>query len=231
MVVKRRFVSAVFLVKIGELSFDKLLNRQNMEILLSRFAFDPSIELIQGQSQVPTIVLKNGIFETGDGHVAFPRMQIEPRKLILDLEGSSKEVSDAYNSVSSALAELGSDVSEGFLEPILVAMETSMISNLAFSIDKLISIELVNLVEDIVQEYGIHESAESRVKPSQITFDVDYLVSDFNLSDYRIGLSPKQLIIGALKGYPLTDQIFESKAPLDTNAHERFLVSLEDSFS
>lgn len=231
MVIKRRFVSAVFLVKIGEVSFDKLLNRRNIELLLTRFTFDPEVDLIQGPTQVPAIVLTNGVFEADGGQVAIPRIQIEPRKLIIDVDGSSNDTLPVYQSVRSALAELASDFSEEFLDPILVAMETSLISHLQFSIDKLISKDLINLAKEFVEDHHIYESAKARVNPSLVTFEVDYLVSDFRLSDYRIGLSRKQLTIGPLKGYPIEDQIFESKAPMDTDTHERFLVSLEDKVS
>lgn len=231
MLVKRRFVSAVFLVKIGELPFDQLLNRNNREKMIHRFAFDPSVEIIQGPSQVPAINLKNGIFETDDGQVAFPRMHIEPRKLILDLEGHSKEARSAYQSAVSVLAALADDVNENFLEPVLVAMETSMISNLDFSVNTLISDKLIDAVSRCIEDSKEHTSIEGRANPAVVTFDIDYITSDFELSDYRIGLSRKQLTIGPLRGYPLSDQIYDSKAPLDTYKHERFLQSLEDSLS
>lgn len=225
--VKSRSVTAVFLVKNGELPFAKLLNRNIIEKLVDDFAFAKGVDVIQAPNQVPTIVLKNGILVIDTKQLAILRLQFEPRKIIIDVEGSSEEAEYAYRSLVKSLIELSEEPDDQFLNPLLTAIETTILSHLNFPAERLITPELVAMVDKYINGKSQNESFVSRTNPAQVSFQVEYLPSDFDLSDYRIGLSRKELTIGPLKGYPLANQMYESKAPLDTTTHESLLIELE----
>lgn len=222
------FVSQINLIRFDELPFFRVMSQVGRERLVAAFRFT---DLAQPNAEQPVIVFRFGTLEIDKREISLPRLHIEPRKIVLDVEGTSSDAAAAYEAVVEELATLADATSDRFMEPVLQAYETVVVSQLNFQATQLINPVLTEVANGMLQDAQAHGSATAVLTPSSVRFEVDYLMEDRVLSQYRIALNRKELTIGPRKGYPLTEQIYESQAPVDLDAHLEMLQNLEEAFA
>lgn len=209
----------------------KFLDQKNVERFVKSFKFGANPEIIQGPNERMIVVFRNGHHEVDGREVPLLRLQIEARRLIVDINGTSTEASDVFDVTVELLASISNESDPQFLVPIIRAEDTTIIAQLDFAIEKLFSPDLIDAVEAIIREYGRYDYATASAKPINVSFDIDYLKTDLTLDEKRLDLNRKQLVIGARKGFAATEQVYESLAPVNTDVHILLLKTLEETLS
>jgi len=226
-------INYIVLVHNDEIPFVKLASGKNMENFSKAFNFQKAEVTQDGNTgNVIKLIFRYGIFQKSDeNRIAIIRLEIEERKLIVEMEGSSNDARDFYNNLVSQFVELVDAPSESFLEPIVVANESEIIARLQFPISGILSSNYLEFVQSRVAESASSEFAEAIVSPSVIVFLVDFQVKDTYLSQHRIVLSKKEYSVQPAIGYPVDEQIYFSKAPVDTQTHIMLLNELEKTLA
>jgi nitrate/nitrite-specific signal transduction histidine kinase len=86
---------------------------------------------------------------------------------------------------------------------------------------------LLDVISQDFQSKASPEYAKSIVRPNSLSFNIDYTDVKEILNEYRISISRKELIIALRNGHPISEQIYFSKAPVDSDTHIEFLKELE----
>jgi len=216
----------VVLVRFDEIPLNKLIHRPNLEQLAKFFRFNAA-DTMQNEAGRAVILCRHGIHKGDSGECTVNRLILEERKIIFEIDGSSDDADTFYAGLVSFLAGLAERTEKGYLQPIVVSDESEIVAHLEFSIESLFSPTYLQFVRSVVASEASSDVAEVIVKPASLAFNVEYLVKDNSLTDYRISLSRKDFTVEARKGFPLTDQMYYSKAPFDTNTHIKLLKELE----
>jgi hypothetical protein len=224
-------ITQIVLVHDDDIPFLKLTHQENLDSLLKRYRFN-SVEHGQDQTgKIVAVVCSNGIYAPNGEEIAIEKLNIENRKFILVMEGNSVDAGNFYEDIANFLISLGTGKTSEFLTPLLVSNESEIVAHLNFSVRELLPQKLQGFVfESMAKEAG-SEFACATVKIQNIEFVVDYIPNSSVLTDYRITLSRKELIIRPARSYPLEEQIYYLKAPLDTESHMRFIEELEKVMS
>lgn len=227
MEIKQLLVTSINLVQLSESPFLRLLNKGKINAVAQAFQFEHDASIHQEAGGAPRLRLQNGLHTFEDGReLTIPRLDVQPRKIVLELTGSSEDARLVYVALADVLEDIIAAPKEKLLSPILHTEETIVTSHLAFPAEALFVKELLAATMATASEASTDEFT-AHARPGRITFEVDYLPTDLTFSESRIGLTRKEISIGPKIGFPLEEQVYQSNAPLDTNAHIAFLEMLE----
>lgn len=223
-------VTQVVLVSFGEIPLGKLIPRQQLEQLGHPFGFR-NAEISKSSAGEVVITLEHGIFDTGTDSHAVDRLVISERKIVFTLEGTSEDAAAFFGELRGFLADLSDRGDDGYLTPIVESQESGIVAELDFSVEDLLSSAYLDFVRTAVERQASSDIAKATVRPVTLRFRVDYLLQDESIQEQGIGLSSKEFIVEPRKGSRLVDQVFYSKAPLDTDTHVKLLEELEATLS
>jgi hypothetical protein len=224
-------ISQVLLMKFDEIPLDKLVQAKHLQSLAELFHFREA-NVGRNPEGAIIIIAEYGMYEDQGGEVPIRTIILEERRI--QLKGVEADSRIAYQIVSvlkNFLAEVAEVSISGFLDPIVVAEDSEIIAKLDFPYYSLISPGLREFIEQDAVEAASLDIAEVDFKLAQLGFNVEYLVTDKTLSDYRISLSRKEFKLEPRKGYPLSEQVYYSKAPLATDKHLGLIEILESRLS
>jgi len=221
-------ITQVYLTRFGEIPFNKLMHRRYLDQLIKVFQFSQA-EVAQIDGGNSAILCVHGIHKNDNGEQIINKLELQDRKLIIQVDGSSEDANEAFAILTDFLADLAKQTNGSYLEPIVKAEESRIAAHLDFSFGALLSPTYLSFVESTVVNKASSDVVEAAISPASLRFRLTYLVKDHSLSDYKIGLSPKEFALEPKQGFPLSDQIFYSKAPFDTNTHIRLLEELENT--
>lgn len=220
-------VTQIVIVHFGEIPLAKLAHDPNLASFLELYSFQGR-EVRRGPSnKISSIFCHNGIFGHGDQDYVVERVELEERRILFKVEGSSQEADAFYESLVSFLSSLSGAADEEYLHPLVKSEESEIVSYLDFSIEGLIAPAFLRFITSAATEMAGSEIASAHVKPGGLTFHVDFVLKDGRLEDQRITLSRKEIRLEPRKGHSLADQVYYSKAPFDTDTHIRLLEMLE----
>lgn len=231
MEIKQIFTTSIRLVRLGENPFFKLLNKSKAERINETFRFTADPQFQQTANNPPLILFRHGMYRVNDEEVAIPRLQIEARKFIIDVTGSSADADAVYLALFELLVELIDAPRNELLQPMLNAEESTIVSNLEFPPEALFAEPVMKTVKSLVEQGGEYDFAKTYAQPATINFIVEHLPIDHSLNDMRIGLTRKELSIGPKGGYPPDSHIYESKAPFNSDLHIQLLEKLEQALT
>jgi hypothetical protein len=229
MEVHRTIIHQVLLMRFDEIPLSLLIQRSTLSRLTALFEFN-EIEVAQSQAGKQIVNAQVGVFRNDVGDRPISKLVLEERRILLDLEGTSIDADKVISKLRQFLAEVASRSDTEFLQPIVKAEESEVVARLEFPAERLFAPELVRFIEDEFTHAASSDKARAVISPAQVLFLVQYKTADLQLDDYRIGLSRKEFILGPRPGLPLTEQIYASKAPVDTATHLRVLEELEKIF-
>jgi len=175
-------------------------------------------------------IAQAGIFRDEGNEYPINRLVIEERRILLDMEAKSTNADLVISKLCQLLGSLTNRVDTTFLQPILKAEESEIIARMEFPFHKLISPKLLKLLKSEALPAMSLDLAQAVITPFQLTFLVQYRTEGLELDDYRILLNRKDFLIGPRPGFPITDQLYYSKAPLNTKSHLELLSNLEEMF-
>ena len=222
--------TVVILTKYDEIPLAKIATPTYTKLFVKRYNFT-NFEINQIANLRLTLAFQLGLFQTEDEEIVITNLEIEERKIIINVEGDKRAASLLVDDLMGLLSELADSANEDLLTPIIEANESELVVKLDFNINSVISPNYLALVEkDVKPELGLGNST-TQIRPASIRFEVEYLPDDFNLQDNKIALTRKEMILQRRPGYPLEENVFVSKLPANSDVHIKLLEKIEALFS
>ncbi len=219
MEIQRLITHLIVLFKFDEIEIVKLLNQSNASALGKLLNFNE----FQADDK---LMLQHGIFKDQNQDCAITRLVIEERRLLLDLEGSSKDGEKIFHFIKQFLVDLAGKDDPMYLMPVVMTQESEIVARMNIDIYSFFSkkfVESMNILGDTIGELN----AETKINPASITYISQFIPKNSLLDDYRISLTRKEIIFGLRPGSPISEKMFYSRMPLDTDTHIHFLTQLE----
>lgn len=218
-------IHQVLLLKFDEIQLSRLTSRGTVAQLSALFELG-EIQ-VNAAENPPVINAINGVFRDEFGDHVINRLAIEERRILIDLQGSTRDADQVFAKLKTFLTNIAGRADENFLIPIIKSEESEIITKLDFPPEKLIAPELFRFLQDAATPAFGSDIAQAVITYAPIPFPIHFKTTSTLLDDYRISLSRKEFIIGPRPGYPLTEQIYYSKAPTSTDTHIELLLDLE----
>ncbi len=227
MIVNKTRIHQVLLFRFDEIPIGRLTQLSVRSQLGELFNF-AEVDLAQDSSSGKTVVdARSGALKDELSTIILIRMQIEERRILLDVDGTSGDAERITARLRKFLSDLSGRQEPEFLQPVHKAEDSQIIARLEFGAGRIISEQFAGFVESEVGPATSQGLAKGVVSLSRVAFDVRYMLQDMSLDDYRITISPKQFILGPRPGLPLEEQVYFSQAPVDTATHIELLRKLE----
>lgn len=221
-------ISAVFLVNFNEIPFGELSSQQFMKDLRSKFNFSMCGPIQDPNDKVVALQYLSGLFTSNKGsNHAIEKLIIEQRKIIISMDGSTIDIQDLYDGIRSFFMTIIGECDQKFLNPIITAFETEIITKMNLAPMSLFSKKVLEFSDAIVVKSNPNNSLP---KLTSIGFvgSIDYIPLDISLSQKRISLSRKEFQFSLAPGSTWDESTYYSKAPLTTEMHLEILNSLEN---
>lgn len=155
------------------------------------------------------------------------KIEIDPRRIIIDIAGTSKHANQVYNKLLSSISSLTNDIDiDSLRTPLLLAETTQCIATLDFNINALYNNSLVRFINKTLKKATTNVTAESSVKLVGIACEINYNIIDEALSQNKITMNPKQFTIIPRPGLPLESKKYLISSPLDSDTHLKLIKEL-----
>lgn len=218
-------------------------------IVLVRFEEIPMLELLhpQGTNEVKELFSFSGAEPTqgGDGRPAFQfilgksiqdekqvtinSIRVEDRKIIILVNGTSEEADIAWDQLRDLFSKMSKVEDDAFLEPKLIARESVIVANINIAIEDLVNPNFLKFVNHDVAEAAKSKIADAWSQLDLLLFKISYEPSNRNLEEARLGMSRKDFSISPRAGYSLSEKIYVSAGPFDTDTHINLIQNFENS--
>lgn len=224
-------INQILLMKFDEIPLKKLIQRNFLQGLTELFDLQEA-NVAHSPEGVLLIVGERGSYHSNGNNFPIDRLILEERRIqLVGIEGTSNEANNLMVSLKEYLSEVSGVSKPRFLKPVVKAEDSEIIARLEFPYHKLIAPAFLDFVNSEMVDRSSSDIADAELKLNQLAFSVNYQVMDKSFNDYRISLSRKEFRLEPRKGYPLSDQVYYSKAPLDTDTHITILTELEKVLS
>jgi hypothetical protein len=179
------------------------------------------------------LTLANGMVEIGKRAIHVLNLILEPRRMVLQIQGRTSDANAAAESFSAELAKLVPDPKrEKLLQPILVNDETACVATLDIDFSDLFASPLAKLVEGEAKRMlsDRYVSAKS-ISFKNLSFEVRYDPADSSLEEHEVGVVSKALTIEPRLGASLQERRFFVSSPTDSETHLALMGILESEIS
>jgi hypothetical protein len=174
-----------------------------------------------------SIVFVRGEIKDKKSTLIINRISIEPRKIILEVAGTSIECAQIYSQlVKSMEVATGIDLTK-LGSPIVLAETTQCVVKLDFGFDSLLNGSFGEFIYDKVVKAASSDVAKASIRPILAEFEVSYNVKSKPLIDNQVTLVPKRITIGPRVGAPLKERWFFISSPFDSDTHLKLVQDLE----
>lgn len=230
MEIREQRIAQIILVRFDEIPIDRLVHRTNIEKVNNEFQFSATRvgETADGNR---IIIFENGIYPSNEEAKIIPRLVIEGRKTQLYVEGTSDDARQIYDKLRGLIARIKGVDKEGYLVPIIETYESTMIVDLNFPFEALISKPLWEFAKNDLVKEAKTDLVKTSTSLSNLEFEINYLPTDNQLAEHRITLARKKFVIAPRPGYPPEERVYVSEAPLTSGKHLELLKKLEHTLS
>ncbi len=177
------------------------------------------------------ILFLRGEIKEGDKIIVINRLTIEPRRILLEVAGTSKEANQVYNVLLSSLdSAIGID--SGKLQSPLITSETTQCSaTLDFPFWLIFNNSLIEFLNNEVKKKATGKIAKASVSPLLAEVEINYEIMDKTILDNKITMSPKKLTIAARTGTTLEARKYFISSPFDSDTHLKLVRDLEKAIT
>jgi hypothetical protein len=172
------------------------------------------------------IVFRRGELRREERVIIVNKIEVDPRRIIAEVEGTSKDGNEVYEAFLSTIATVA-NVDLGSLRmPLLVAETTQCVITLDFTFDSLFSSAFLEFLKRKVEKEACSNVAKASVKPLAVLAEITYEIKDKALIDNRITMNPKQFSIAPRPGAPLDERKYLVSSPFDSDTHLQLIDGL-----
>jgi len=159
--------------------------------------------------------------------IVIKKIEIDPRRIIVEVEGTSKDGNGVYEVFLSIVAARANVDLDGLRTPLLVAETTQCVVTLGFTFDALFSSAFVEFLNHKVEKQACSNMARASVRPLATTAAITYEIMDKALVDNKITMNPKQFSIAPRPGAPPDARKYIISSPFDSDTHLKLVDELE----
>lgn len=173
-------------------------------------------------------VFQDGTFVHEGETVPITWLGFNEHRIVIQVLGTSDSANALYRSLRGMLAE----IAPGFQEvaPVLFNEETSCTARLDFEWPALLNPALVDQVTRRAQEFSTDETKRV-IKGVTIRFTLGAVITSENLSAYDFTLTDQTIAIEPKAGVPLSEQLYFTYSPCNSDTHIQLVSELERSLS
>lgn len=171
-------------------------------------------------------VFRRGEFKRGNRLTIISKIEVDSRRIIVEIEGTSKDGNEVYEAFLSTIAAVDNVGLEDLRAPLLVAEMTQCIVTLDFAFDALFSSAFVEFLNRKVKQKADSNLAKASVRPLATAAEITYAITDKILMDNKITLNPKQFSIAPRLGAPLDAKKYIISSPFDSDTHLKLIEEL-----
>lgn len=172
------------------------------------------------------IVFRRGELKREKQVIVINRIELDPRRVIIEVEGTSRDGNEVYEAFLSAVAMVANVNSENLRTPLLKAETTQCVIELDFTFDSLFSSAFIKFLNSKVEKEASNKAARAYVRPLTATAEIRYEIIDKNLVDNKIAMNPKQFSIAPRPGAPFEAKKYLISSPFDSDTHLRLIEEL-----
>ena len=175
---------------------------------------------------ITPIIFQRGEIRTDGNIIVINRIEIEPRRIIIEIIGTSKQANQVYELLLSSISLAANIEVNGLRQPLLTAENTRCVVTLDFHLNALFSDSFVGFLNGELKNKASTQLATATIEPLGISTQVTYQIKDEILLNNKIGMNPKQFTIAPRPGIPLDARRYITSSPFDSDTHLRLIRTL-----
>lgn len=177
-----------------------------------------------------SVSFRKGELKESDESIIINKIDIEPRRIIIEVAGTSKNANKVYERLLTLLKELSVTDLDSLEQPLLLAETTRCIAVLDFSFEEIFNNTFISFLENKVEKQAsISDVAEVVVQPLAAIAEISYKIKSDVLINNRITMNSKQFTIAPRPGAPLSDRKYVISSPFDSDTHIKLVQTLNRS--
>jgi len=217
----------IAIVNFDQIPYLDFLLSSNNQLITNLFNFENVGAQETGPQRPPKLVFSLGQIENSGRKIIIRQLDIEERKIVISLEGTSADAEKIYNQLVVFFRDWVKSTDEKYMEPVVGTYESEVIVQLDFDAESLLDEKFAAYVANDLPAPMANKYGKPRVKVEAISFRLDFDAIDENLKDYKISLSEKEFALAPRSGQPNEKRLFVSRAPVQTEAHVTILEKIE----
>ncbi len=217
LVVNQIRIFPVDIIPLGLINTKSCVERIRDMLSVSEVGVLPSID---GKD---VIVFRKGELKENNKLVVINKVEVEPRRIIIEVVGTSKVANKVYELFMSSLTSLTNIDLVGLQSSLLLAETTRCVVTLDFAFEELFNRSFTEFLGKKVEKEATSDAAEGSVKPLAVIAEISYRVTDQALINNRISMNPKQLTIAPRPGAPLDERKYVISSPFNSDTHIKLI--------
>ncbi len=177
------------------------------------------------------IVFLKGELKENNELVVVNKVEVDPRRIIIEVAGTSKAGNKVYELFMSSLAALTNLDLESLRSPLLLAETTRCVVTLDFSFEELFNHSFTEFLNDRVEKEATDNIADGSVRPLAAIAEITYQVKDEAVVKNNISMNPKQLTIAPRSGAPLDERKYVISSPFNSDTHMKLIEELNKAIT
>ena len=177
------------------------------------------------------IVFGKGELRTEKSLIVLNKVEVDPRRIILEVNGTSNNGDEIYESFLSVISSVASIDLPTLRTPLFVAQTTQCVLALDFASDALFSTSFTDFLNRNVRKEANSKAAKASVRPLAAIAEISYEITDKTLLDNNITLNSKQFSISPRPGAPLNTKKYVISSPFDSDTHLKLIKKLNSIFA
>ena len=182
----------------------------------------------------PIVFLKGEIKQKDkvvDKVVVINRVAVEPRRILLEVVGTSNHANQVYDALLSSMHAAAKIDLETLRAPLLMAETTQCVATLDFNFESLFSAAFMQVLSNRLKKEATSKVARGSVAPVLAEAEISYEIKDASLTQNRITMSPKKFTIAPRAGTPLESRRYLLSSPFDSDTHLEVFRELEEAIT
>ena len=225
LVVNQIRIFPVDIIPLGLINTKSCVERIRDTLSISEVGVLPSIE---GKD---VIVFRKGELKEDNELVVINKVEVDPRRIIIEVAGTSKAGNKVYELFMSSLTALTNLDLDTLRSPLLLAETTRCVVTLDFTFEELFNHSFTEFLNKRVEKEATNDAAEGSVRPLAAIAEIAYQVKDEAIAKNKISMNPKQLTIAPRPGAPLDERKYVISSPFNSDTHLKLIEELNKAIT
>lgn len=225
LVVNQIRIFPVDIIPLGLINTKSCVEKIKDTLSISEVGVLPSVE---GKN---IIVFSKGELKESNELVVINKVEVDPRRIIIEVVGTSKAGNKVFELFMSSLTTLTNLDLESLRSPLLLAETTRCVVTLDFAFEELFNHSFTEFLNDRVEKAATNNVVEGLVRPLAAIAEITYQIKDEALVKNKISMNPKQLTIAPRPGAPLDERRYIISSPFNSDTHMKLIEELNKAIT